>query len=399
MSINSPRLAVSNGYSAANYLPAVLKTNQSGWLIEYYVENPQTQILTRKKIKLQRLLNRYPTKTEAKKHINNIIVALNMKLSTGWNPYFIGEDSRLYTPLKEVVEKYKEEVKRNTRPVTYRAYCLFLDIFSQWLEKHTPNIYSSMITHALVVKFMDYVYNERKGSKGENVSNSTYNNYIKQGSAFFSWLVDKCFCKENHFSKIKSKKTEEKRRILIPEEVRERITEYLHANNPNYLLVLKLIYNSLLRPKEIRELQISDLSLAKGVITIRKEVAKNGKERIVPMTPDLIDDFTKLNLQNYASNCYIFGENMQPCKKKLADAKMYRYWAKMRDELQLPKEMQLYSLRDSGMTEMLKRGIDPLSVKQLADHHSLRMTAIYTNHADPRLQEIIVNNAPKFTQT
>jgi len=52
MSVNSPRLAVSNGYSAANYLPAILKTNKSGWIIEYYVENPLTQMLARKKIKL-----------------------------------------------------------------------------------------------------------------------------------------------------------------------------------------------------------------------------------------------------------------------------------------------------------------------------------------------------------
>ena len=90
MSVQSPRLAVSSSYSAANYLPAILKTNQSGWIIEYYVENPQTQMLARKKIKLQRLLCRYPSKTEARRHINNIIVALNMKLSTGWNPYFVG---------------------------------------------------------------------------------------------------------------------------------------------------------------------------------------------------------------------------------------------------------------------------------------------------------------------
>ena len=88
MSVQSLRLAVSSSYSVANYLPAVLKTNQSGWIIEYYVENPQTQLLARKKIKLQRLLCRYSSKTEAKSHINNIIVALNMKLSTGWNPYF-----------------------------------------------------------------------------------------------------------------------------------------------------------------------------------------------------------------------------------------------------------------------------------------------------------------------
>ena len=399
MSVQSPRLAVSSSYSAANYLPAVLKTNQSGWIIEYYVENPQTQLLARKKIKLQRLLMRYPSKTEARKHINNIIVALNMKLSTGWNPYFVGEDARLYTPLKDVVEKYKNEIKRNTRPDTCRSYTSFVNIFNEWMNKISPNIYSSMVSHALVAKFMDYVYNERKGQGENSLSNRTYNNYIKNGSAFFSWMTDKCFCKENHFTKIKSKKKEKKSRILIPEETRNAITKYLSSKNPNYLVMLKLMYNSLLRPKEIRGLLVSDISIVKGQITVRGEVAKNGKERIVPMTPDLIEDFVKLNLQSYNQNCYIFGENLVPAKTKLSDNFMPKFWAKMRHELKLPKEMQQYSLRDSGIFEMLKSGIDPLSVKQLADHHSLEMTTIYSNHVDPNLQKIIVDNAPKFAQT
>jgi len=398
MSIQSSRLAVSTAYSAANYLPATLKTNKSGWIIEYYVENPQTQILARKKIKLQRLLMRYPSKMEAKRHINNIIVALNMKLSTGWNPYFMGEDSRLYTPLKEVAEKYIEETKRNTRPDTCRSYNSFVSIFCEWIEKVSPNIYSSMITHALVAKFMDYVYNERKGRGGESMSNKTFNNYIKVGRVFFSWMVEKCYCKENHFAKIKSKKKEDKTRILVPEKTREEITKYLQENNPNYLLMLKLIYNTLLRPKEIRGLQISDISIAKGQITVRKDVSKNGKERIVPMTADIIDDFAKFNLQTYSSSCYVFGKNLEPAKTKLSNDYMHKFWARMRDKLGLPKEMQQYSLRDSGIFEMLKSGIDPLSVQQLADHHSLEMTTIYAKHLDPNLQKIIVGNAPKFTQ-
>jgi len=365
-------------------------------IIEYYVENPQTQILARKMIRLQRLLKRYPSKMEAKRHINNIIVALNMKLSTGWNPYFVGEDARLYTPFKDVIEKYKEEIKRTTRSGTCRSYTSFVNILSEWMEKASPKIYSSMVTHALIAKFMDYVYNERKGFGEKSISNRTYNNYIKNGSTFFSWMIEKCYCKENHFMKIKSKKKEDKKRILIPEETREQITKHLHSKSPNYLIMLKLIYNSLLRPKEIRGLVISDISIAEGHITVRKEVSKNGKERKTPLTPDLIEDLSKLNLHNYPQNFYVFGENLLPTKTKLSENFMPKFWAKMRDELKLPKEMQQYSLRDSGIFEMLKKGIDPLSVKQLADHHSLAMTTIYSNHVDPNLQKIIVENAPKF---
>ena len=53
----------------------------------------------------------------------------------------------------------------------------------------------------------------------------------------------------------------------------------------------------------------------------------------------------------------------------------------------------------SWMEEMIKNGIDPLSVKQLADHHSLDMTAIYTKHVDPNLREIVISKTPKFSKS
>ena len=398
MSKNSNRLSVVNGYSATNYLPAVLKENKSGWIIEYYVENPATQVLTRKKIKLERLIQRYKTKGELKKHINSIIVALNLKLSTGWNPFFVGEDARFYTPIKEVVEQYKEEIKRTVRQDTYRSYSSFVHIFSEWVEKVSPGIYSSMISHSMIARFMDYVYNERKGANDGYMSNRTYNNYVKNGSAFFSWMVDKCFCKENHFFKIKTKKIEQKTRILIPVDYREKIAAYLEVQNPGYLLVIKLIYNSLLRPKEIRCLKVSDIMLDKKQIRIRSDVSKNGKERIVPMTPDVEMEFTKLNLQNYDPNLFVFNKDFTPGTKKVSKTVMQKCWDDMRTALNLPKEMQQYSFRDTGITDMLQSGITPLTVKQFADHHSLEMTTIYSNHANPHLQEIIYNNAPKFAK-
>ena len=68
----------------------------------------------------------------------------------------------------------------------------------------------------------------------------------------------------------------------------------------------------------------------------------------------------------------------------------------MRNALQLPEEMQLYSLRDTGINEMIKSGIDPLTVMQHADHHDLSMTTRYANHADPHLVKVISEKAPEF---
>ena len=398
MSLNHNRLAVSSEYSAVNYLPATLKTNKSGWIIEYYVENPQTQELARKRIKLQRLLTRYSNKGEAKKHINNIIVALNMRLSTGWNPFFQGEDSRMYTPIKDVAARYMEEIEKTLRPATYRTYKTFIKVFSEWVEKQQPAIYSSMVSHTMIVRFMDYVYYERKGMSGDDISAAAYNSYIKQGSAFFSWMMDKCYCKENHFQKIKAKKVEDKKRILIPEETREKIDEYLKAKNPMYLIMLKLIYSGLIRPHELRGLKVENLSFADMQIRIPKDVAKNGHERVVPLSKEILLDFLDIGVQNAKMSDYIFGEHFKTCSTRMADATMPKHWVKLRKALNLPKEMQQYSFRDTGMTEMIKNGIDPLSVKQLADHSSLAMTTIYTKHVDPNLRDIVISKTPKFAK-
>ena len=398
MPTNYNRLAVSSEYSAVNYLPATLKTNKSGWLIEYYVENPLTQELARKRIKLQRLLTRYANKGEAKKHINNIILALNMKLSTGWNPFFLGEDSRMYTPIKDVAARYLEEIEKNLRPATYRTYKTFIKVFSEWIEKQQPEMYSSMISHALVVRFMDYVYYERKGISGDEMSAAAYNAYIKQGSAFFSWMIDKCYCKENHFQKIKAKKVEEKKRILIPEETREKIEEYLKEKNPRFLLMLKLIYAGLIRPKELRCLKVENLSFKDMQLRIPKDVAKNGHERLVPLSQEILLDFVDIGVHQGNMSDYLFGEHFQTCSKRMSDGTMPKHWVKLRKALNLPDEMQMYSFRDTGMTEMIKNGIDPLSVKQLADHSSLAMTAIYTKHVDPNLREIVITKTPKFSK-
>ena len=64
--------------------------------------------------------------------------------------------------------------------------------------------------------------------------------------------------------------------------------------------------------------------------------------------------------------------------------------------LEIPKEFQLYSYRDSGISDYIKKGLDLISIKQHVDHHSLAMTDIYIDHYDPKLNENIRAYAPKF---
>ena len=113
-----------------NYLPAILRENKSGWLIEYYVEHPVEHNLVRKTIKVNHLVKRYKLKIEARNHVLKIVHNINVRLSTGWNPYFSDENSRLYTSVKNVCEAFLKEKEKELRKDTMRSYSSFISIFS-----------------------------------------------------------------------------------------------------------------------------------------------------------------------------------------------------------------------------------------------------------------------------
>lgn len=377
--------------SEYNYRPAILHEYKSGWLIEYYCENPVSKKMQRKTIKMNLLVSRYKNKRDARMHVNKIVSSLNIKLAKGWNPFFESEDARLYSKVSDVLILYLQEKEKELRENTMRSYKSFVSLFSQWINSNFSDIYSGMVNATVASRFMDYVYNDR------NVGQTSYNNYLKMGRAIFNWMVEKCYCKENPFAKLKLKKKQKKSRIMIDAETRKQIINYLEVHNPQFLVVCKLVFYSLIRPNEIRQIKIGDINLPKHYIVINDDVAKNHKTRFAALTPDLINDLKKMNIEKYPANYFLFSGELSPGPSMAGSARYRKEWDKLRKELKLPQQMQLYSFRDTAIFEMIKHsGIDDLTVMQHADHHSLEMTTIYADHYDPNLINTIFEKAPKF---
>lgn len=373
-----------------NYIPAVLHKSRDGYRIEYYVMNPETRKMCRQRMRVDKIFKAYSRKRDALIHIDGIIEGINAKLRTGYNPFFEGNDSRLYEKLTSVAEKFLAEKKKELRSETMRSYSSFITMFLAYFNRLNQNQTAAMVNKTLAVKYMDYVYNER------NVSNRTYNNHIKMARVFFNWCVEKGYSKENFFNTIKPKRKEEKKRILIPGETRKSMQEWLMENNKGLLLVSWLVYYSLIRPAEIRRIKIQDISLKNHCIAIHGDNAKNHHTRYATITEDierfLVDNDYLTAPQNY----YLIGNSYRPSGVMASHTHFQKHWIKMRNALKLPSEMQLYSLRDTGITEMLKAGIPDLTVMQHADHSDLSITSIYANHADPNLIETIRNKVPEF---
>lgn len=381
----------SNRTPLIDFYPAILKhTKSEGWLIEFKYLNPISGDMERGRHYMNRLINSYQRKQDGIEHAKKICYEITNKLKGGWTPVFESDNQRLYTPIEKLRELYLNDKRGNVREATMQSYSSMTHIFNEWLKlSNRVGKVTGAFRRDDAVYYMDYI-------TAKKVSNRSYNNMLKGMRAFFSWALEHCYIKENPFTTLKTKKKEEKKRKPIDAVSRLKIRKYLEKNNPQLLTVCMLIYNAAMRPKEIANIKIEDIHLAKRYISVKSDNAKNGKARCATISREIIHRLA--SVANKPGNYYLFGMNddLLPDKKRCALSKFRKIWQDMRDDLNLPEEFQLYSLRDTGMIDLLHNGVNELTVQHHYDHSSLRIQAMYTNHFDPSLNETIYKNSPKF---
>lgn len=411
-----------------------------GWYIEYYAFNQITNDLERKRMRVNKERKKARTFAEFRSITTQMIIEINCKLQSGWSPFAVTstqtmfqqpafqptfqpmsavpvtqpvqmssapapapmDDGSIY--LTAMTDKFIKVKERELSENTMRSYRSFCSNFKKWIQEHYPTMRTSEFTKRIAVKYMDHVLegkNANKNGKARKhddgtVSNRTYNNNLKQGRALFSWAVERCYCEKNPFAEIKVKREEKKSRVIIPEQWRKKIREYFEKNNPQYLIICELVHSSLIRPVEISRLQAYMVNFNESCIDMPASITKNHMERRARLSDELREMLSR-HIMGAKPEDYLFADKCWRCGKVPMSSHTYgNVWEAMRKDTKLPQEMQLYSLRDTGINGMLKAGIDPLSVMQAADHHDLAMTTRYANHADPELISKLNELAPKF---
>ena len=88
----------------------------------------------------------------------------------------------------------------------------------------------------------------------------------------------------------------------------------------------------------------------------------------------------------YPPQFFVFADRntYKPGPRQMSPTRIAEKWKEMRDELKLPGNYQFYSLKDSGITEMLESGVPSKLVKELADHSSLEMTEKYMHRSNAK---------------
>lgn len=398
-------MSIHYAHTITPYIPAVLRKNSHGYIIEYYFYNNVSCGYTRRTIKLNRIRKRYVTLHEFKEYANGVICKLNVKLAGGWSP--IGEvvNVREYVPMPQIIDQYLREKQSSLAKNTMHAYRSFCIRLKNWIETQYPQCNCALFTKVIAIQFMDHVWSGEsavvnKSKKyiqpSDHISERTYNNNLKLGRAFFAWCIEKCYAKENPFDTIKPKRERKKKRTIIPKEVRLDIDRYFAEHNPGMRLVCRLVYTSLLRPVEVSRVRVNQILYDKSCIIMPFDQTKNGKERIGRLDDELAQ-LLRAHLNGATANDFLLSDGSWTYGSKPKNSHAFgKAWDKMRADLKLPAEYQLYSLRDTGIHDLLIDGVVDLDVMHAAGHSDLSMTTRYADHIDEEMIARINNQASGY---
>ena len=369
------------------YTPPILKKTASrGEHIEYYVYNPVTMKMERQRIRLEKLSHQFKNRSQYKQMVMQLMMNLTGKLAGGWTPYGENQNVAEYTPINKAIEAYIADKSRDLRKASMVSYISVAKIFVEWLT--TQNIHemaSHLLNQRTCQRFMDELRDRPK------FNNNTYNTYLKKYRACFAWMVDRGYCKENPFEKIKTLKKQEKIRQLIPVDAREIVINHVRTSkHPNYEIVMHLIFTSLIRPSEIERLQVRDVDLKNKCIHIPANKAKTHKDRDAALSDTCIALLIPLlSKPGILPTWYLINSNYECGPEPCYHGMFKKHWMKIRKDCGLPDEMQLYSLKDSGITEMLEAGVSINQVKEAAGHADISTTNKYIGKDTEKMIEAV----------
>lgn len=398
------------------YSPAVYKhISGHGWVIEYYAYNPIVGTKERVRMHLNQVKTRFRTTAEFRAYASKIVCAINAKLFSGWTPFMETVSSRQYETIQEVMDKYiKEKTRDKLSPDTLKNYRSVNALLLKWLKsKKMESIEMKLFTKTVAIEFMDWVYNDytyigpkegsaRKYGKAlhheeKHIGANRYNNILKQARQLFAWALQKEYCPINPFVDIKLKKKEEKKRTLASPEDRKKIREYFMERNPNYMIVCELVFNALIRPVEISRIRVGQVDLAQKVIHLDAGQTKNGYARDCVLSNELIQILAEDLAPGYPNDYFLIGSKFKPGKEAISTKMYQKEWQKMRYKTGIDQTIQLYSLRDGGLTGLFDNGLDAKTVMKAADHHDLNITTRYVRkHADKDLVKKLNEHAVEF---
>jgi integrase/recombinase XerD len=215
------------------YFPAAVHPGKD-YHVSYYVLDPQKISLVRKKIRLNRLSGK-----KREKYARELVRSINEKLARGWNPFIHIEAPKSLLRIIDAIKTFSRLKEKELEKDSFRSYNSYLNFLEKYITEtlKKPNLAVEHFDKAHAVNLMLFI--DDSGKRGS----TTYNNYLVFYRLFWGWLVEMGYCTQNWFTVIRKKKSKDKRRVPIPDEIQVKLQDYLLKNNPEYLCMMLPLSN------------------------------------------------------------------------------------------------------------------------------------------------------------
>jgi integrase len=315
-------------------------------------------------------------------------------LQKGWSPFFSDSDKN-YKSWNDAINDFKKYLKKmfddgSMRKDTLRTYNSNLNLLELYIkEKKIKIIFALQVNLSFCNQYLDWIYMERGNGA------TTRNNHLIFLRLLCNYFLSRGILAANPTVSIKNLPKAIKKRIYIPNDVRVKIEKELQLWNDSFYCLCLTIYYCMIRNSELAKMQVKLLNLEENSIFLPKEISKNKKDEVITIPADLFEVLKK-HVENSNPNDLLFSsDKFNPGTKKMPVNKIQQAWNKLRDKLELKKEYQFYSLKDTGITDLFLAGLPAIKIRDQARHSSVQITELYT----PRnmgCDEIIKNANNKF---
>jgi integrase len=195
---------------------------------------------------------------------------------------------------------------------------------------------------------------------------------------FCGFLINRGILNENPVAGIQPMKLPVKTRQIFPEKIKQSIYNRLMSYDNGFYTLCMATYFCFIRNTELGKLRVWMFNFNENSIFLPKEISKNKKDETITIPSQFLESLKK-HIGNSEPNSYVFSsDNFKPGNIKMPVRKIASSWEVLRTELKLPSKYQFYSLKDTGITDLLNSGVAAIKVRDQARHYDIKITEMYT---------------------
>jgi integrase/recombinase XerC len=283
------------------------------------------------------------------------------------------------------------QFEKRYSPHTVRSYRDDLDQFFQFIAKEFDGLFISEINSPIVRTWLASL-------KDAGMASKSINRKISSLRSFFKFQMSQGTLSKSPMDQILSPKIG--KRLPVYVEKKDLSTLFSTIEFPDDWaghsdrLLLSILYHTGIRVSELVNLKEKQVDLGHRTL---KVLGKGNKERIIPVSPDLIQ-----MIQDYISRKRKELKNpdlhyllVNQKGSKIYTQYAYRAVKRYLGQVTTIDKKSPHILRHSFATHLANNGADLNAIKELLGHSSLASTQVYTHNTIEKLKNIHQKAHPK----